>query len=84
MHRVEAGAGILEDEADVAAAARGARPRPGQSMLPGDLRRRGQQAGDRQRQRALARAAFADHRQALAGAEIEIDAVERGGVAAAR
>ena len=39
--------------------------------LPGDLRRAGQQAGNRQRQRALARAAFADHRQPLALAEIE-------------
>ena len=56
----------------------GARPSPGQSMLPATMALVGQQAGERQRQRALARAALADDRQPLAGDDIEIDAVERG------
>ena len=75
-HRIEAGAGILEDEADVAAGqGRVAEPRPVQPSA--QARIVGQQPGQRQRQRALARAAFADDGEALAGEDVEIDGVER-------
>ena len=49
----------------------GGRPSPGQSICRRCLRCRGSRPAMRQRQRALAGAAFADHGQPLAGCEIE-------------
>ena len=51
--------------------------RKDQSIRPFNPRRARQQPGNRQRQRALARTAFADDRQALAGNDIETDPSQR-------
>ena len=78
QHRVEARAGVLEHEAVVAAGERGVsehRPRD----PAGDLRVVRQQSGERQRQRALARAALADDRETLAGDDFEVDGFQRSG-----
>ena len=77
QHRVEARAGVLEHETVVAAGERSvAEYRP--CDPPGDIGVVRQQSGERQRQRALARAALADDRETLAGDDVEVDGFQRG------
>jgi hypothetical protein len=73
---IERAAGILEDEADILSVARKmCESRPLDNAFDQGLVR--QQPGNRQRQRALSRAAFADDGDALARAERQVDAAQR-------
>ena len=73
--RVEASAGVLEDIADVAA--RAAADRPAQRISPREPVPGRQQPGDGAGERGLARARLADHRELLAGDDVEVDVGER-------